>query len=181
MVMTPSTTSSLRSSTCNAVRAPPRSTRARRCGSPDTVGLFSGKVDVMDKPLSVQKAVGRGARTGNNGRSGEERGVGFRDATQRDGHIAISFQRPRSAKGGLTEVHCLFEHCLEHRLQFAGRRTDYSQHVRRGRLLLQRLTKFIKQPCILDGDDRLGGQVLQKLDLLFGKRHYLLAEKNNCT
>ena len=53
----------------------------------------------------------------------------------------------------------------------------------RGRgLLLQRLgqivgalAQFVEQPRVLDGDDRLGGEVLHQLDLLVGERPHLLA------
>ena len=37
-------------------------------------------------------------------------------------------------------------------------------------LLLQRLTQFVEQPGVLDGDNRLGGEVLQQLDLFIGER-----------
>ena len=56
-----------------------------------------------------------------------------------------------------------------------------STSARRG-LLLQRLgeivsalTQFVEQPRVLDGDDRLRGEVRQKLDLLFGEGTDFLA------
>ena len=48
------------------------------------------------------------------------------------------------------------------------------QHVGGGGLLLQRFAQLIKQPRILDGDDGLGGEVLDQLDLLVGERPYFL-------
>ena len=61
-------------------------------------------------------------------------------------------------------------------LRFARRRTDDLQHLARGGLLLQRfgqivgaLAQFVEQPRVLDGDDRLRGEVLHQLDLLVDK------------
>jgi hypothetical protein len=93
----------------------------------------------MDEPLSVQKTVGRSARTGHNGRFGDERCVALWDASQRDGDVAIPFEHPQAAKGRFTKVHRLFEHCLEHRRKDARRRIDDLQHLRGRGLLLERL------------------------------------------
>ena len=49
------------------------------------------------------------------------------------------------------------------------------QHLRGCGLLLQRLPQFVEQPRVLDGDDRLRGEVLQQFDLLVGERPHLLA------
>ena len=72
--------------------------------------------------------------------------------------------------------------CVEHRLQLAGRTGDDLQHLRGRSLLLKRLrkiacalTQLVKQPCVLDGNDRLSGEVLDQLDLLFSKWAYFLA------
>ena len=54
--------------------------------------------------------------------------------------------------------------------KITGRRTDDAQHVRRRCLLLQRFAQFVQQPRILDGDDGLGGEVSEQLDLLVGER-----------
>ena len=52
----------------------------------------------------------------------------------------------------------------------------------RRRLLLQRfgevggaLAQLAKQPRVLDGDDRLGGEILHQRDLLVGERQHDLA------
>src|SRR5262249_895365 len=54
------------------------------------------------------------------------------------------------------------------------------QHLRCRGLLLKRfgeiigaLTKFVEQARVLDGDDRLGGEVLHQLDLLIVERSNL--------
>src|SRR4029077_1413618 len=56
------------------------------------------------------------------------------------------------------------------------------QHVGRCRLLFQclaqvvgPLAQFVEQPRVLNGDDRLSGEVLDQLDLLLGKGTNLLA------
>ena len=58
------------------------------------------------------------------------------------------------------------------------------QHLDGRGLLLQRLGKIVgalaqlaEQPRVLDGDDGLGGEVLQQIDLLVGERPNLLASK----
>ncbi len=55
------------------------------------------------------------------------------------------------------------------------------QHLRGRGLLFQRfrqivgaLAQLVEQPRVLDRDDRLGGEVLQQLDLLVGERPHLL-------
>ena len=48
------------------------------------------------------------------------------------------------------------------------------KHVRRRRLLLKRLPQFVEQPGILDGDDGLGGEILQQRDLPIGKWPHFL-------
>ena len=37
------------------------------------------------------------------------------------------------------------------------------------------LAQFVEQPRVLDGDDRLGGEVLDQFDLLVGERANFLA------
>ena len=48
-----------------------------------------------------------------------------------------------------------------------------------GGLLLQRFAQLVEQPGVLDGDDRLAGEVLHQLDLLVGERANLLAVDGN--
>ena len=49
---------------------------------------------------------------------------------------------------------------VEHRLQIERRAADDLEHVGGGGLLLQRFAQFAEQPRVLDGDHRLGGEVL---------------------
>ena len=74
----------------------------------------------------------------------------------------------------------VLQHGLEHGLQIERRAADDLEHVGGRGLLLQRsvigaLAQFVEQPRVLDGDDGLGGEVLQQLDLLVGERPHLLA------
>jgi hypothetical protein len=52
----------------------------------------------------------------------------------------------------------------KHRLKIARRTANDLKHLRRGRLLLQRLLEFIEQPSVLDGNDGLGGEVLDQFE-----------------
>ena len=49
---------------------------------------------------------------------------------------------------------------VEHRLQIERRAADDLEHVGGGGLLLQGFAQLVEQPRVLDGDDRLGGEVL---------------------
>src|SRR6516225_389074 len=55
---------------------------------------------------------------------------------------------------------------MEYRLQVAWRRANNLEHIGGGGLLLQRFAQLVQQPRVLDGDDGLGGKVLDELDLL---------------
>jgi hypothetical protein len=70
---------------------------------------------------------------------------------------------------------------LENWLQLARRRADNAQHIRGGRLLLQRLPQFVQQPRVLDGDDRLGGEGPEKRYLPICKRINFGTSKQECS
>jgi hypothetical protein len=77
----------------------------------------------------------------------------------------------------LTDARRVLQHCLEHRLQLAGRSTDDPQHLRGCCLLLQcfaqivgALAQLVEQPRIPNGDDGLVGEILDQLDLSVGER-----------
>ena len=66
---------------------------------------------------------------------------------------------------------------IEHRLHVRRRAADDAEHLGCCRLMLQRLAQFciallqfLEQPDVLDSDDRLIGEGLDKLDLLVGER-----------
>ena len=69
-----------------------------------------------------------------------------------------------------------------------GELDDDLQHLRGRRLLLQRLgeivgalAQLVEQPRVLDGDDGLGGEVRDQLDLLIGERTDFLAVDDDGT
>ena len=51
----------------------------------------------------------------------------------------------------------------------AWRARDDAQHLRGGRLLLQRFAQLVEQPRVFDGDDGLGGEVSDQIDLFFAE------------
>src|SRR6516165_3600036 len=76
-----------------------------------------------------------------------------------------------------------FHNCVEHRSNIGRRGCDDTQDAGAAGLMSERLRKFmtfrlhlVEQPRVLDGDDGLGGEVLNQLDLFVGERAHLLAE-----
>ena len=68
----------------------------------------------------------------------------------------------------------IFQHRLNHRLQFARRSADDLKHLR-SRVCCLRLERslvrwqLVEQARILDRDDGLSGKILHQVDLLFGE------------
>src|SRR5262249_48509803 len=89
--------------------------------------------------------------------------------------INVTLEAEERAELGLADAHRVLQHGLKHRLQLTRRSADNLEYVGGRGLLLQRLPQFVEQPRVLDGDDGLGGEVLQQLDLLVGERLDLLA------
>ena len=92
-----------------------------------------------------------------------------RDAEHRHRAKVVPLSQKKIADLGLADASRILQHCVEHWLQFAGRRAYDAQHFRSRRLLLQRLcevtcalAQFVEQPRVLDGDDRLGGEILHQ-------------------
>jgi len=65
---------------------------------------------------------------------------------------------------------------LQHFLQIECRPANDLEHIGGGGLLLERFAQLVEQPCVLDGNDGLGGKVLNQLDLLVGERASFLAK-----
>ena len=91
------------------------------------------------------------------------------------------------AEPGFANARRVRQHGLEHRLQLAGRARDTLQNLGGRGLLLQRfgeilraLAQLLEQPCVLDRDHRLGGEIPHQLDLLFGEGTHLLAVDGDC-
>ena len=93
------------------------------------IGLFRGQIDVVHQPLALQKAVGRGAGTWDDRGTSEEFRIGPRHPPHRLGDIALFIKRPQTAKGSLAQAHRLFEHCVKHRREVAGRAVDDLQYL----------------------------------------------------
>src|SRR5499427_4274738 len=62
---------------------------------------------------------------------------------------------------------------VQNLLKVESRAADHLEHVGGGGLLLQRFTQLVEQASVLDGDDGLGGEVRDQLDLFAGERPYL--------
>src|SRR5262252_7901402 len=58
----------------------------------------------------------------------------------------------------VTQLHHALGDRIENRLHVRWRLADHPKDLARSRLLLQRLLRFVEQPHILDGDDRLVGK-----------------------
>ena len=83
------------------------------------------------------------------------------------------------SKLGVADADGVLQHGFEHRLKIAGRAADNLEHLRRGRLLVQRFGQLpralllrLEQSRVLNGDDGLVGEGLDQLDLLLGERPY---------
>src|SRR6516162_10638408 len=97
------------------------------------------------------------------------------------------------AEGGIADVGRLLQHGRKHRLEISWRTGDDLENLRRGRLLFQcfseivgaaakvvgALTQLVEQPCVLDGDHGLGGEVRDQRDLLVGEWLNFLPEYND--
>src|SRR5262249_26937530 len=83
---------------------------------------------------------------------------GLRCTVERSGMECFSVVKKQMPELGLAQPDGVLEHCIENGFKLARRRADDTQYVRCGRLLFQRLSQFIEQPRVLDGDDRLVGE-----------------------
>jgi hypothetical protein len=86
------------------------------------------------------------------------------------------------SKRSAADADGILEHSCKNWLKIARRAADHLKNLRRRRLLLQRfgqigsaLAQLIQQPRVLDGDDRLTGEVRHERDLFVGKRTNFLA------
>src|SRR5215472_15784369 len=103
--------------------------------------------------------------------------------SHRERAVLIQVERTevRFAKAGR-----ICQHTFKYRRKFTWRTRYDAQHLRRRRLLLQRfgelgraLAQFVEQPRVLDGDDRLSGEVLHQRDLFISKWAHLLTTDAN--
>ena len=110
----------------------------------------------------------------------------------RDKPQCISIPTENVAEIGVTNARGIVQHGSEHWLKITRRAADNLKNLRGRSLLLQRLSKvsgalaevvssltqFVQQPRVLDGDDGLGSEVLDQLDLLVGEWSNLLVDKS---
>src|SRR5262249_15330877 len=80
----------------------------------------------------------------------------------------------KCAKTGLANACRILQDRIENRFQLARRRTDDTQYLRCCCLAVQRFAQFVKQPCVLNSDYGLSGEVLKQLNLLIGEWTHLL-------
>ena len=86
-------------------------------------------------------------------------------------------------KRGVADANGVLQHGSKNRLKIARGSANDLEHFRRSRLLFQRLaeisgalTQFVEQPRVLDGDNCLIREILEEIDLFFGKGAYLHAK-----
>ena len=60
----------------------------------------------------------------------------------------------------LTQTGSRFDQSIEHRLEIEGRTADDLKHIGGRGLLLKRFAQLVEQSRVLDGDDRLGSEIL---------------------
>src|SRR6516225_787586 len=75
---------------------------------------------------------------------------------------------------GLAQSGRRFDKRLQDSLQIERRAADDLEDIGGCGLLLKRFTQLVEQARVLDGDDSLGGEVLDQLNLLVGERLNLL-------
>src|SRR5580704_12273523 len=90
----------------------------------------------------------------------------WRQTIAGDTMIPSSFGKRNRRAFRTTQLRCRCNQRIEHLLQIECRAADNLENVGCGRLLLQRLSEFVEQPRVLDGDDGLGREVLDEFDLL---------------
>jgi hypothetical protein len=108
-------------------------------------------------------------------------GIGWERLTQHCRHLLgqsmsrdraeiIAVTHNQSAFRDPAEGVCLLQYCVEYRGKIAGRGVDDLQYLSRRGLLLQGLARLGQEPRVFHRDHRLGCEILQERDLLFGER-----------
>jgi len=100
----------------------------------------------------------------------------------------VAIEAVQCAELSVADADGSLQHGCKHRLKIAGRAADDLKHLRRGRLLLQRLGEFaralllgIKQAHVLDGNGGLISERRQKSNVLLLERSHLGASDQNGT
>src|SRR5262249_60221572 len=79
----------------------------------------------------------------------------------------LAIPKRKTDEGVRKELQPALYNGLEYRLSVAGRSADDLKHIGSRRLLLKRFAQFVKQSCVLDGYDGLGGEGLPQHELFF--------------
>jgi hypothetical protein len=109
------------------------------------------------------------------------------ECVRRDRTVVGDEEKPgavRTPNGGVVCVAKLrrgLDQRFQHRLQIEGGAAEDLEHVSGGRLLLQGFAQFVEQAGVLDGDNGLGGEILDQLDLFVGERPHLLTKNDDRT
>jgi len=110
-----------------------RTTEIDQCSSlrvPGKIWLLGSKVDILNgRPLTLKEEVRRGVRSGDYTRMAQIAGVGCWNAKQCFDGVAIAFKNPQPSERRFAEQQRSFEHCIEHRGELNGGRTDDLQHL----------------------------------------------------
>src|SRR5438445_6161981 len=89
----------------------------------------------------------------------------------------ISVDQIDGAVGRVAEAPSTLDHDFEHWLQVRRRLTDDAQDLTRRRLSIQGLRRLGEQPDVLDSDDRLVSEGLEKLDFV-GREETWIPSRN---
>jgi hypothetical protein len=98
---------------------------------------------------------------------------------RRDVANTFPIRKKEHAEFGLTQARRVLQYGVEHWRQLAGGARNDAEYVGGGGLLLERFAQLVEQPRILDSDDRLGGEILDQLDLLAAEWSCLLPENHD--
>src|SRR6516164_6263661 len=131
--------------------------------------------DVHHSALQLYPAAD-GAAVGRKGVSADEIPYLLGKATRRE-HVILVIAAPKHERlVGTAEARGGFHQRVDDCLEVDGRAADSLEHVCGRGLLLKGFPQFLEQPCILDRDDGLFGEVAEQLDLLIRERTNFLAE-----
>src|SRR6516162_10141924 len=138
MMITPTSASSLSIGTPTRDRAPPSF-----ADGPETASAASSAVYHL---LCPHNAIDhRGVRCGLKRSTSPHEFGKLRRRTDFCREVeSIAVEAVQHAELGLADAGGILKHGLEHRLQFAGRRTDDPKHIGRSSLLLQRLPQLVQ-------------------------------------
>ena len=99
----------------------------------------------------------------------DELGVVTRKPVARFEVESFTFRSTYDHRVRLAQAGGRVDESIEHRLEIEGRTADNLEHLGGRGLLLQGLPKFVEQPRVLDGDNRLVSEGSGKFNLPIGE------------